>query len=315
MKKATIRPQPSILIPRFIPPMECTPVTELPDDVSKWIYEVKLDGYRCCGIVRSRGKAVLYSRYGNVWTDRFRGIRDALASLTTPMILDGEIVALDRNGLPSFQELQNWQSTRAPIVFYVFDLLQLKDRELRRLPIEERRDILASLRLTDPIRLSETLDAPLKVLVPQMKKLGLEGLIAKRRGSIYQPGERTRSWLKQRFNQVDEFVIGGYLPDGNTFSRLLVGQWQGDKLTFVKKLKNGFSAFSKQQVMDAIRGLKQKKCPFANLPEPRGRRSAVDEETMREAVWVRPLRSVEVEFVERTSSGKLRHAFFRSLAG
>lgn len=137
---------------------------------------------------------------------------------------DGEIVALDRNGLPSFQELQNWQSTHAPIVFYVFDLLQVEDRELRRLPIEERMEVLSGLRLTDPIRLSETLDAPLAVFVPQMKKLGLEGLIAKRRGSIYLPGERPRSWLKQRFNQVGEFVIGGYLPEGRDDARRDLGQ-------------------------------------------------------------------------------------------
>src|SRR3982751_4050868 len=100
----------SALIPRFIPPMECTAVPELPDDRAKWLYEVKLDGYRCCAVIRPP-KAMLYSRYGNLWTDRFRNIVDALARFKEPMILDGEIVALDRNGLPSFQELQNWQST------------------------------------------------------------------------------------------------------------------------------------------------------------------------------------------------------------
>ena len=101
------------MTPRFIPPMECTPVLALPDDRAKWLYEVKLDGYRCCAVVRPP-KAMLYSRYGNLWTDRFHDIRDALAKMQTPLVLDGEIVALDRNGLPSFQKLQNWQSTRAP---------------------------------------------------------------------------------------------------------------------------------------------------------------------------------------------------------
>jgi bifunctional non-homologous end joining protein LigD len=287
---------------KFIPPMECTPVPELPDDTSKWLYEVKLDGYRCCAVVRGGGKASIYSRYGNLWTDRFHSIRNALAAIDIPMILDGEIVALDRDGLPSFQQLQNWQSTRAPIVFYAFDLLQLEDRDLRRLPIEERKRALESVALSDPLRLSATLDAPLNDLVPKMKNLGLEGLIAKRRGSIYQSGERTRSWLKQRFNQVDEFVIGGYLPEGNTFSRLLVGTRDGDRLVFVKKLKNGFSAFTRQQVMEAIRGLRRKTNPFASLPEP-----------MPGAIWLKPERKVEVEFVERTNSGKLRHASFRRL--
>ena len=91
---------------QFVPPMECTAVDDLPDDRTRWLYEVKLDGYRCCAVIRPP-KALLYSRYGNLWTDRFRNIAGALAKIREAMILDGEIVALDRNGLPSFQELQN----------------------------------------------------------------------------------------------------------------------------------------------------------------------------------------------------------------
>ena len=292
--------------------MECTAVGELPDDATKWMYEVKLDGYRCCGIARGGGKAALYSRYGNLWTDRFHNVRDALAKIDVPMIVDGEIVALDRNGLPSFQQLQNWQSTRAPIVFYVFDVVHLDGRELRTVPIEERKRILETIAFEDPIRISAVLDARLTTLISGMKKLGLEGLVAKRIGSRYESGERSRAWLKHRFNEVDELAIGGYLPEGSTFSRLLVGSWKGDRLMFVKKLKNGFSAFTKEEIMRAIRPLRTRRCPFANLPEPKGR-SAVDEEVMREAVWVKPERRVEVEFVERTASGRLRHASFRKL--
>ena len=294
---------------KFIPPMECTPVAELPDDSAKWLYEVKLDGYRCCAVARGRGKAALYSRYGNLWTDRFDEIRNALGALKRPMILDGEIVALDRNGLPSFQQLQN---NRGPIVFYAFDLLHLGGRDLRREAVEERKKLLQKIPLAEPLRFSAVLDAPLPTLVQQMKTLGLEGLVAKRIGSHYESGERSPSWLKRRFNQVDEFVIGGYLPEGSTFSRLLIGNWEDDRLIFVKKLKNGFSAYTKEEVMNTIRRLRTKHCPFTNLPQPKGR-SAVDEEVMKEAVWVKPERSVEVEFVERTAGGRLRHASFRKL--
>ena len=292
--------------PQFIAPMECTAVAELPDDKSTWLYEVKLDGYRCCAVVRPP-KALLYSRYGNLWTDRFHNIARALAKFDEPMVLDGEIVALDRNGLPNFQELQNWQSTRAPIVFYAFDLLHRGERDLRRMPIEERKAMLDQLPFEDPIRLGLSVDAKLSTVTRRLKKLGLEGVVAKRRGSLYESGKRSKAWLKHRFNQIEEFVIGGYLPKGaNDFSRLLVGTFRGDKLMFVKKLKNGFSDVTRHQVMKAIRGLRTKKNPFAN---PRD----IEEDVLAEAVWVKPKRKVEVEFVEWTEHDRLRHASFRKL--
>ncbi|HJT17532.1 MAG TPA: non-homologous end-joining DNA ligase [Thermoanaerobaculia bacterium] len=291
---------------KFIPPMECTAVAELPDDNAIWLYEVKLDGYRCCAVI-TPPKARLYSRYGNLWSDRFQHIARALAKVDEPMVLDGEIVALDRHGLPNFQELQNWQSTRAPIVFYAFDLLHRGDRDLRRLPIEERKALLEQLPLEDPIRLGLSVDAKLSTVTRRMKKLGLEGIVAKRRGSRYESGKRSKAWLKHRFNQVEEFVIGGYLPEGdNDFSRLLIGIRRGEKLMFVKKLKNGFSAVTRHEVMRAIRKLRTEKNPFAN---PRD----VEPEVLAEAVWVKPKRKVEVEFVEWTEHGRLRHAAFRKL--
>jgi bifunctional non-homologous end joining protein LigD len=223
------------------------------------------------------------------------------------MVLDGEIVALDRHGLPNFQELQNWQSTRAPIVFYAFDLLHRGHRDLRRLPIEERKAMLDHLRFEDPVRLGLSVDAKLSTVTRRMKKLGLEGIVAKRRGSRYESGKRSKAWLKHRFNEVEEFAIGGYLPEGaNDFSRLLVGAWRGEKLMFVKKLKNGFSEVTRHQVMKAIRGLRTKNNPFAN---PRD----IEPEVLAEAIWVKPKRKVEVEFVEWTEHGRPRHASFRKL--
>ena len=291
--------------PQFIAPMECTAVAELPDDNSIWLYEVKLDGYRCCAVI-TPPKARLYSRYGNLWSDRFQNIARALARFDEPMVLDGEIVALDRSGLPDFQELQNWQSTRAPIVFYAFDLLHRGDRDLRRVPIEGRKAMLGALPFEDPIRLALSVDAKLSTVTRRMKKLGLEGIVAKRRGSRYESGKRSKAWLKHRFNEVEEFVIGGYLPEGDSFSRLLVGARRGEKLMFVKKLKNGFLEVTRHQVMKAIRALRTKNNPFAN---PRD----MEPEVLAEAIWVRPKRKVEVEFVEWTEHGRLRHASFRKL--
>jgi bifunctional non-homologous end joining protein LigD len=300
---------------KFVRPMECVPVAEIPDDPAKWLYEVKLDGYRCCAVVK-KGRAYLYSRYGNPWPGRFPEIARALTAVDEPVILDGEIVAVDRQGRPSFQELQNWQKTKLQIVFYAFDILHRGGQDLRRLPIESRKEQLeeVSLSFEEPVRLAAALDVRLSTLVPRMKKLGIEGIVAKRRGSRYEAGKRSDSWLKHRFNQVAEFVIGGYIAEGDTFSRLMVGEWRDGELYFVKKLKNGFTPFTKRQVMDAIRGSEVKRCPFVNLPERAGsRHSAVDEEVMKTVTWVKPLRNVEAEFVERTSGGRLRHSSFRAL--
>ena len=212
---------------------------------------------------------------------------------------------MDSRGRPSFQELQNWQNTRHQIVLYVFDILEREGRDLRGLPLERRKaeleDVARSFR--SPLRLVTTLEARLSRLIPEMRKLGLEGIIAKRRNSRYEAGRRSTSWLKHRFNQIEEFVVGGYIPEDDTFGRLLIGVWEGESLKFIKKLKNGFSRASKKEVFDAIRPLKIRKCPFVN-PDP---------EWADEAVWVRPVRRVEVQFVEWTTSGKLRHAAFRRL--
>lgn len=299
---------------KFVKPMECTSVAEIPDDASKWLYEVKLDGYRCCAVVKN-GKAFLYSRYGNAWPGRFPEIEEALTSIGTPMILDGEIVAVDSAGRPSFQELQNWQKTRLSIVYYVFDILHRDGQDLRRLPIEERKTALTAVaeRFREPVRLASTLEVKLSTLVPRMKKLGVEGIVAKRRGTRYESGKRSVYWLKHRFHEVAQFVIGGYIAEGDTFSRLMVGEWRGDELYFVKKLKNGFTPFTKAQIMAAIRGSKIRKNPFVNLPERAGsRHSAVDDEVMKTVTWVKPVHRLEVEFVERTGEGRLRHSSFRA---
>jgi DNA ligase D-like protein (predicted ligase) len=290
----------------FIKPMECTPVDRVPDDPEKWLYEVKLDGYRCCAEVR-KGKSYLYSRYGNSWPERFPAIHAALAGIPFDVVLDGEIVAVDWRGRPSFQELQNWQNTRHQIVLYAFDVLEREGRDLRRVPLEQRKSELEDVArfFREPVRLVTTLDASLSKLIPQMRKLGLEGIIAKRRNSRYESGRRSTSWVKHRFNLIEEFVVGGYIPEDDTFGRLLIGVWEDDKLKFIKKLKNGFSGPSKKEVFHAIRPLKVRKCPFVN-PDP---------EFVHEAVWVRPVRVVEVQFVEWTTSGKLRHASFRRLVG
>ncbi len=179
----------------FVTPMECTPVAELPDDPAQWLYELKLDGWRCIAVKQGRS-AALYSRYGNNLSSKFPAIRSTLAGLHLPTcVLDGELVALDPEGRPVFQELQNHRTTRLPIFYYVFDVLTFNDRMLRHLALDVRKSVLASLAVnfTDPIRYAATFDVPLPKLVREIRKRHLEGLVAKRRTSIYHPGTRIDS--------------------------------------------------------------------------------------------------------------------------
>lgn len=285
----------------FIKPMECTPVADLPDDPAKWLYEVKLDGYRCCAVRDEAGRTMLYSRYGNAWNDRFRKVHEALAQIGQSIVLDGEIVALDAKGLPSFQDLQNWQSTRRPIVFYAFDVLHYGGRRLLGEPLEARKELLASLALPEPIRLVPALEASLPSLIAEMKRLGLEGLVAKRKGTRYAAGERSQWWVKKRFNEMEEFTVGGYVTFRGQIERLLIGSETPEGLRFVHTLKHGFTPFNRRELLTVLQALATDENPF------------VDAQPERRVHWVHPKLRVEVEFVERTKSGNLRHAFYRQM--
>jgi hypothetical protein len=183
--------------PAFIEPMQCKPVTALPTD-ENWTFEIKFDGYRC--IVVKRGREVtLFSRNQKVLNKRFTKVVEELASLGGHFVLDGELVAIDSQGRPSFQLLQNNLSRALPVYFYAFDLLN-GDRELLvNLPIERRRELLGSMFAApeDPLRLSPLMQAPSGQVLEAVRKLGLEGVVGKRIDSTYEPGERSGAWIKQ----------------------------------------------------------------------------------------------------------------------
>jgi bifunctional non-homologous end joining protein LigD len=300
--------------PAFIKPMECKLVAALPEGKG-WTYELKLDGYRVIA-VKKGGAVQLLSRYGNGLTQRFAGIAAALRRASVPdAVLDGEVVALDEQGRPSFQELQNSGSTRRPIVYYVFDLLNYGGRDLQGLPLQRRREALQGIAqdFAEPVRLAPALDAGLPALLAEIRRRGLEGLVAKRADSLYEAGKRSGAWRKYRINQREEFAIGGYLPGRNFLDAVLVGRFEGKQLQFVKKVRNGFVRRTREQVWRTIEPLRSGRCPFVNLPEAGERRGAVTVSEMKRYVWVKPEVRCEVEFEEWTRGGRLRHAAFRQL--
>ncbi|MDQ6860942.1 MAG: non-homologous end-joining DNA ligase [Verrucomicrobiota bacterium] len=298
--------------PRFVEPMKCKPVTELPNE-SNWTFEIKFDGYRCIAV--KEGEDVrLFSRNENLLNDRFPNVVAALRELPGEFAIDGEIVALDEQGRPSFQLLQNNLTRPLDVFFYAFDLLNRDGQELLLERIERRRELLDNLlgKVGDPLRRSPLLEAPAHQVLDAVRKLGLEGVVGKRGGSIYEPGERSGAWIKQRTNAEQDFVIGGYKPGTRGFDSLLVGVYRGNELIFVARAKNGFVPRLREEIFAKFKGLEAKEWPFANLPEKKGARrgDALTAEKMKECRWLKPKLVCRVSFVEWTDAGNLRHANF-----
>ena len=276
--------------PAFIEPMQCKPVTALPSG-EEWTFEIKFDGYRCIAVKRGR-EVTLFLRNQKVLNRRFPVIVDVLASLAGDFVFDGELVALDPQGRPSFQLLQNNLSRSLPVYFYAFDLLNRNGELLLNFSIERRRELLANVLPApeDPLRLSPLLRAPSGQVLEAVRKLGLEGVVGKRIDSTYEPGERSGAWIKLRTNMEQEFVIAGYIPGIHGFDALLVGVYEKKDLIFVAKVKNGFVPRIRDELFPALKALQTARCPFKNLPEKRASRwgESLTAEKMGQCRWVKP---------------------------
>jgi bifunctional non-homologous end joining protein LigD len=286
-------------------------------DTKDWLYELKLDGYRAIAF-KSRGKAQLKSRNNKDFTTRYSAIAEALQKLPEETVIDGELVAMDESGRPSFNAPQNFGSSTQPIYFYVFDLLVLAGRDVRSLPLVERRELLQTKVLTkldEPIRYSPQLEASLPDLIGSVWEQHFEGLVAKRKDSLYESGQRSGVWLKMRVNRGQEFVIGGYTPSAKNFDALIFGYYQAKRLIYVARCRNGFTPSLRAQLFKRLGGLEIRECPFANLPEAKSGRWGVGltAAKMRECKWLKPELVAQVEFAEWTLDDHLRHAKFVAL--
>jgi len=295
--------------------MMATRAASLPDG-GDWSYEVKWDGYRA-QVIKSGDLVALASRNLKDITRQFPAIAGAVARMPAQSaILDGEIVALDREGRPSFQALHHWSFDGLSLVYYAFDLLHLNGRDLTKRPLDERR---AALRTvvdgTAPLLLSEPLPGKPQEITEAVRRLGLEGVVAKKRRSTYTPGRRSEAWIKVRFAQRQELVIGGYKPSATAFDSLLVGYYEGRKLMCAGKVRNGFTPALRAQVFDALRSLETPRVPFANLPSSKSSHwgEGITVEEMRVIHWLKPVLVAEVSFAEWTRDGSLRHAAFIGL--
>ena len=288
----------------------------LPDDLARWSYQLKLDGYRAIAF-KTGGKVHLRSRNDNDFTSRYPAVVRGLSKMPDETVIDGEIVALDGDGRPSFNALQNF-TPGAPVVYYVFDVMVLDGRDVMGDPLEERqarleRQVLPSL--AEPVRYTGELRASLRDLIHSVKAQGLEGLVAKRRNSKYEPDMRSGAWMKMRVNRGQEFVIGGYTLGTKTFDALVIGYYEGGRLIYAARTRNGFTPAARAQLFKTFARLETAECPFANLPEAKSGRwgQGLTKAKMAECRWLTPALVGQFEFVEWTPDNHLRHSRFVAL--
>jgi bifunctional non-homologous end joining protein LigD len=302
---------------RFIQPMLLLSTPRLPDDPAKWEYQLKLDGYRAIAF-KTDGQVHLRSRNDNDFVKRYPAVVRGLTRLPNDTVIDGEVVALGEDGRPSFNALQNSSESQTPIVYYVFDVMVLAGRDISSEPLSARRALLEEKvlpTLSEPVRYTGILEASLRDLIHAVKAQGFEGLVAKRRNSRYEPGLRSGAWMKMRVNRGQELVIGGYTIGTKTFDALVIGYYDGDRLMYASRTRNGFTPALRQQLFRKFKGLEISECPFVNLPEARSGRwgQGLTKEKMADCRWLKPVLVGQFEFVEWTADNHLRHTKFVGL--
>jgi bifunctional non-homologous end joining protein LigD len=293
-------------------PMLATAADSLPEG-SGWTYEIKWDGYRA--LAAKNGSSVrLISRNQKNLTGDYPTVVSALQSIREKtVLLDGEIVALDANGRPSFQALQHRSTKELVITYVAFDVLAIGKRLLTAEPLSVRRQHLTSVLSGSTVMQSEPLPGNPATIERAIRDFGLEGVVAKREDSTYRPGQRSDGWVKVKFSPRQEFVIGGYKVNGRSIDSLVVGYYEGRRLFFAAQVRNGFTPHVRAELRQRLEQLKVARCPFANLPNAAGRKhwgSGITAEDMPKYQWVKPQEVVEVAFVEWTLDAVLRHPRF-----
>jgi bifunctional non-homologous end joining protein LigD len=282
---------------------------------SDWLYEPKLDGYRVLAFV-DRGNVHLRSRGGQAYEERYPEIARALAAQPVDTaIFDGEVVALDPDGRMSFQRLQNRGADPNTVLrYYVFDLLYLDGYDLRSVPLRQRKPLLhAALAWLGGTEEVAVFDDGLS-LYRAAEAQHLEGIVAKYRDSLYEPGKRVRTWLKVKTNQSDEFVIVGYTEGSGrrteTLGSLILGSYDASgKLRYAGHVGTGFN---EESLEDMLRRLKPLERPGSPLDEAVPRGGAASRQGGK-GHWVEPKLVAEIKYAERTEDGRLRHPVFMRL--
>lgn len=280
--------------------------TDTPFSNKDWIYEIKWDGYRAIAEVNN-GDVKFYSRNGNSFLATYTPIVEELLKMKIKAVLDGEVVVINEEGNPDFQKLQYYsENTHLPLLYYVFDLLELNGKKLYSRPLIERKNLLKELIKDNPlIKYSDHIEERGEDFFEVSKQKNLEGIMAKKKDCLYYPGKRSADWLKIKHHKSDEAVIAGFTaPRGGRkyFGALVLGTFVNGKFTYVGHTGSGFDTETLKEVYAKLQPLITEKSPFnekvkTNMP----------------VTWVQLKYVCKLQFSEWTSDGKLRHPIFLRL--
>lgn len=304
-------------MPKTISPMLAT-LVDKPFDEPGWIYEVKWDGYRAVALMNKANVEIL-SRNKKSFNDKFYPILEALKQWNIKAVVDGEIVVVNDKGLADFSALQGWRSEAdGQLFYYVFDLLWLDGKDVKGLPLTDRKQLLQQIiPAEDPvIRFSENFEADGLSFFKMAEKMGLEGIMAKKADSLYLEGDRTENWLKIKTALRQEVVIGGYTNNEGSnkpFSSLLVGLYDKGVFNYTGKIGTGFNVQQQQAMMAMFKPLVRKTCPFTVEPDVNKPSRFRPNPPKAVATWLKPELVCEVSFREMTSDGVMRHPSFEGL--
>jgi len=304
-------------MPVAIEPMLSTLVSEPPAEQG-WLYEMKWDGFRAVAYLNN-GTVDIRSRNNKSFNEKYYPLYAALQKWTINAVVDGELLVLNEQGLPDFSALQLWRSEAdGELIYYVFDILWLEGLSLMHLPLEQRRKVLSHIVPEDHpyIRISESLQDSGAEAFKHAKGLHLEGVMAKRSGSPYTIGKRTKDWLKIKTEKTQELIIGGYTVNEGTnklFSALLLGIMERGAFQFVTPVGTGFNREMQQAILKKLEPYETAACPFAVVPEynkpsrfrPNPPKAAV--------TWVKPKVVAEISYRELTPNKAIRQPSFRGL--
>lgn len=318
-KRVGLRELKSVKVKNWVEPMLALRTEILPKS-KDWEYEVKLDGYRALAYL-NRGKCEIYSRNQKQLTLTYPAVVNSLKKIKCQSaILDGELVAFNAQGRPSFQALQNATNhvTDIPVFYYLFDIISLNGKKLTSLPLDKRKaKVRALLPKTETLlKESASFSYPPDTLLKEVKEKGLEGLMAKQKGSFYQSGQRTGSWLKYKLFNEQEFVIGGYTdPQGSRlyFGAIIVGYYKNKKLICVGKVGTGFDQINSRDLFEQFQKLILANCPFTNLPLSSAISPNWSPSQLKKYTWIKPILVCQVKFSEWTQDSFLRQPVFLGL--
>ncbi len=303
--KRNLSDHPKIEMPKDVKPMLAS-LTSEPFNNEEWQFEIKWDGYRALSYLNN-GKVLLRSRNNLSFEQKYIPVYDALKGWPINAVIDGEIIILNEDGKADFKALQDWQQVKqGNLVYYVYDILWLDGISLVNLPLQERQKILKQLMPDNGlIRFSDCIEDYGIDFYNIAKENGLEGVIAKRKDSVYQQGYRTKSWLKLKIEQRHEAVICGYTKNKDTdriFSSLLLARYDNDRLTYIGQVGTGFNAAMQDHIMQKMKSLISKTPTLEGVPR-----------LGKETVWIKPALVCEVKYTELTPEGVMRHPSFQGL--